>query len=383
MTLGFSRLICRAGLLLVAVFMSSSAAFGDLLVTARTSGAVLSFDEETGAFLDNFIAPGSGGLVQPVGVRRGPDGHMYVTDQVTNKVLRYNGVTGAYIDTFVAAQLDQPTELRFGADGNLYVANFGSGKVQQYNGTTGAFIKTFASAPDAVFSSMQFGPDGNLYVSDFNSNAVLKFNGTTGASMGTFATAGLSGPGGLLFGPNNQLFVSSIFDSKIMRYNATTGASLGTFYDGADDLFISGLLINRQGQLLATTLGGNNVLKINIDPPKFAGVAASGGGLELPAQLLLLTYGDANDDGKVDGADYVDWANHYKKAGNPAQGDFDGNGIIDGADYIIWANNYTGSKLSGTVVAAAMAVPEPSSFALALVGLLTWGTLASRFRRAR
>jgi outer membrane protein assembly factor BamB len=374
--------VSRGTLLLAVIGALGQRAQAELLVSSRTTGAVLKYDELTGAPLGAFISAGSGGLVQPVGVRRGPDGHIYVTDQATNKILKYNGATGAYIGAFVSTQLDQPTDLRFGSDGNLYVANFGSGKVQQFNASTGAFIKTFASAPDGVFSSLQFGPDNNLYVSDFNNNAILKFNGTTGTLLSSFGEVNLAGPGGLLFGPNNQLFVSSIFDSRIVRFNATTGAFLGTLYDGADDLFISGLLINRQGQLLAGTLGGNSVLRLQLDPPQYLGLAASGGGLELPAQLLILTPGDANGDSRVDGADYVLWANRYKKSGNPAQGDFDGNGVVDGADYIVWANRYTGSNVP-PVYSAAMPVPEPLTLALLVVGLITWGAFACCARRHR
>ena len=51
--------------------------------------------------------------------------------------------------------------------------------------------------------------------------------------------------------------------------------------------------------------------------------------------------GDANSDGKVDGADYVIWLNHYdQNASGYSNGDFNNSGKVDGADYIIWLNNY-------------------------------------------
>ncbi len=50
--------------------------------------------------------------------------------------------------------------------------------------------------------------------------------------------------------------------------------------------------------------------------------------------------GDANGDGKVDGADYTLWADHYKTAGGWAGGDFNNDGTVDGADYTIWADNF-------------------------------------------
>ncbi len=52
--------------------------------------------------------------------------------------------------------------------------------------------------------------------------------------------------------------------------------------------------------------------------------------------------GDANNDGKVDGLDYVVWLTHYNTNASGAQnGDFNNNGRVDGLDYVIWLNNYT------------------------------------------
>ncbi len=52
--------------------------------------------------------------------------------------------------------------------------------------------------------------------------------------------------------------------------------------------------------------------------------------------------GDANNDGKVDGLDYVVWLTHYNTNVSGAQnGDFNNSGRVDGLDYVIWLNNYT------------------------------------------
>ena len=52
--------------------------------------------------------------------------------------------------------------------------------------------------------------------------------------------------------------------------------------------------------------------------------------------------GDANGDGKVNGADYLIWFNNYKKTTSqgPSAGDFNRDTIVNGADYIIWFGNY-------------------------------------------
>lgn len=51
--------------------------------------------------------------------------------------------------------------------------------------------------------------------------------------------------------------------------------------------------------------------------------------------------GDANNDNKVDGLDYVIWLNHYNQnISGASNGDFNNNGKVDGLDYVIWLNNY-------------------------------------------
>ncbi|HLE49141.1 MAG TPA: GDSL-type esterase/lipase family protein [Patescibacteria group bacterium] len=52
--------------------------------------------------------------------------------------------------------------------------------------------------------------------------------------------------------------------------------------------------------------------------------------------------GDANGDGKVNGADYLIWFANYKKSTSqgPSAGDFNRDTIVNGADYIVWFSNY-------------------------------------------
>jgi hypothetical protein len=57
--------------------------------------------------------------------------------------------------------------------------------------------------------------------------------------------------------------------------------------------------------------------------------------------LTFASYGDGNNDGKVDGLDFIIWLIHYGQnvSGN-TNGDYDGNGSVGIGDYLIWANNY-------------------------------------------
>ncbi len=53
--------------------------------------------------------------------------------------------------------------------------------------------------------------------------------------------------------------------------------------------------------------------------------------------------GDANNDGVIDGLDYVIWLINYNTNtnGGASKGDFNNSGFVDGLDYVIWLNNYT------------------------------------------
>lgn len=63
-----------------------------------------------------------------------------------------------------------------------------------------------------------------------------------------------------------------------------------------------------------------------------------------PTSTPTRKQGDANDDGRVDGADYVIWAGNYGKifvvSPGVAGGDFNGDGKVDGVDYSMWIGNY-------------------------------------------
>lgn len=69
--------------------------------------------------------------------------------------------------------------------------------------------------------------------------------------------------------------------------------------------------------------------------------------------------GDANNDGKVDGLDYVIWLNNYNQltSNGSSKGDFDNNGKVDGLDYVIWLNNY---NKTGTVPTSTPPIGQPT-----------------------
>ena len=75
--------------------------------------------------------------------------------------------------------------------------------------------------------------------------------------------------------------------------------------------------------------------------------------------------GDADLDGNVNFADFVTLANHFDGPGGWGQGDFNADGIVQFPDFAILASNY-----GMTSTAVAVAVPEPCSSVLLMIGFL-------------
>jgi autotransporter-associated beta strand protein len=235
-------------LLSVVLCLVARTAFSDFLVANWGDNSIRRFDDVTGAFIGDFVPPYGGCVVQPHGMKFGPDGNLYVASVGTGQILRYNGTTGQFIDVFVAkgsGGLQRPGSVVFGPDGNLYVSTTGGNSVLRYNGQTGAFINTFVSPGNGgLFDDvgLVFGPNGNLYVnSGDNSSSVFQYNGTTGALINQFVTTGSGGLGspyqGLTFGPDGDLYVGSHTNGSVLRYNGTTGQFINAVIaPGADGL---------------------------------------------------------------------------------------------------------------------------------------------------
>ncbi|MCC6494570.1 MAG: hypothetical protein IT424_16285 [Pirellulales bacterium] len=76
---------------------------------------------------------------------------------------------------------------------------------------------------------------------------------------------------------------------------------------------------------------------------------------------------DFNDDGAVDGADFLIWQRGAGSGSSFEQGDATGNGVIDGEDLDVWRDSFGGPAAQ----VAISAVPEPTMALLALAGLLS------------
>jgi streptogramin lyase len=89
---------------------------GYLYVSSPSSDEVRRYNVWSGAMVDVFIPPGTGGLDLPVGLVFGPDANLYVTSVNNPTILRYDGRTGRFKDVFVpggSGGLDGPRTLAF------------------------------------------------------------------------------------------------------------------------------------------------------------------------------------------------------------------------------------------------------------------------------
>ena len=143
---------------------------------------------------------------------------------------------------------------------------------------------------------------GHLWIS--NANHTWK-NVADGVSI-TSQTSNISLSG---FSPNRTL--------TIEWWNTSTGQISNTTTQSTDAAGVLTLAVNNLSADLAV-----KIKNLNSQP--------------------TVSPGDANNDGLIDGLDYVIWINHYGDAATlgPAQGDFNNDHVVDGVDYIIWLNNY-------------------------------------------
>ena len=88
--------------------------------------------------------------------------------------------------------------------------------------------------------------------------------------------------------------------------------------------------------------------------------------------------GDYDDNGLVDGADFLLWQRTFGNSVTAFSGaDGNGNGVVDGPDLTLWKGGFGSATVAGQVATAA--VPEPSSALLGgLGGLLLVGRFAAR-----
>ena len=118
------------------------------------------------------------------------------------------------------------------------------------------------------------------------------------------------------------------------------------------------------GDFNNTQLGGSLWFD-NIQVEVFANAAAVTPNANPDPGLSVGPDADFNNDGSVDGADFLAWQRGFGKPGAVlADGDADADADVDAADLAAWK-----AQFGGAAVAAIGAVPEPSSVLLMVAGM--------------
>jgi sugar lactone lactonase YvrE len=242
----------------------------------------------------------------------------------------YNIVPGGPQSTFYSGGLGEPLGLAFNNTGNLFVANSLNGAVYQI--TPGGSLTTFASGLSDPHGLAFSSSSGNLFVDDYNTGAIYSY--TPGGTPSPFA-AGLNHPLGIAFNSAGDLFEADGGSGNI--YEFTPGGARTTFASGISSPY--GLAFNSAGDLF-------------VSDPTSGIIEITPGGT--PTPFLSMT-------GISDMA--------FDSAGNLFA---TGNGNLieiapGGAEHTIATGlgNSTGIAIQGL----SLPVPEPSSLALAGVGL--------------
>ena len=206
------------------------------LIDVKSS--VLRFDASTGAYVDTFVAAGTGGVFGLRGLIFDASRNLIAVDQnvgqpTNGEILTYRGSDGAFLGNLVteSAAPYAPRGAVLSPDRqSLYVADMGDfgpnceslpGDIYRYDANTGQFLDLI-SAPewfgDFHPRGVVFGPDGLLYATDFGnpctprSGSILRFNLEEGQVVDEFVLAqsgDLHWPEGLTFGPDGDLYAIS------------------------------------------------------------------------------------------------------------------------------------------------------------------------------
>jgi hypothetical protein len=154
----------------------------------------------------------------------------------------------------------------------------------------------------------------------------------------------------------NVTFISTPGDAL----GHSSGAQLE--FDAAGNLYVANSGAAIEGQMVYAYSPGGNTKATTRSNGTFS--------------LVELAPSDANfdDDGDVDGADFLAWQRTFGGPGGAGTGDANGDNVVNSVDFDIWKQQF---GTTGLASAAGTAAPEPGSLALVLAGL----TAAAALRR--
>jgi sugar lactone lactonase YvrE len=170
----------------------SGAAPGSALPATGQSGAT---------FVPQFesMPPESGGV--PVGgpgqVIFGPDGNLYVDGGFFQGVNRYSGTTGAFLNTFIAqgtGGLTNGRAMAFDQEGRFYVGD-SSGAVHRYDSQGNSLGDLLVDSVNPSISKpvgMTFDTQGNLLISGNSTNSVVRYDRGVTVSLDASSSTSVS-----------------------------------------------------------------------------------------------------------------------------------------------------------------------------------------------
>ncbi|HEY3242834.1 MAG TPA: hypothetical protein VGM03_05730 [Phycisphaerae bacterium] len=262
---------------------------GDLYVSA--SNRIVEFDGETGAFVGNFVQPGSGGLDEANGLVFGPNGNLFVANRMqfldtSDQILEFDGQTGAFIRALVptgGAQntgwLDSAQHLLFRPDGRLLVASGDSESILAYDaaavlntpGASAPWLGVFAiggPAPSLRYPyTIRPLPNGNVIVTSayggqWTDNHIIEYHGATGRLVRHFTDPfGMPYPVDILARANGNLLVSYYYNG-VYQFEDATGSFLGIFTQPGAQTVYAGMTLGPNGNLFVAGRNGINIQTI-------------------------------------------------------------------------------------------------------------------------
>lgn len=289
-------------------------------------------------------------------------------------------------------------------DTNAAYAKFGSGSAtftdprandpipfSQINaGQVGSLGTTFTVS--AVINPLSAGQFGNGFARVFSS--YLGAGSTAGQLILDVNPTAVTGNAIRLYLPNNTGTPTLQVLATVGKADLDAGTQqtlTATYDNGNVTLYLDGVEIASAVQAPALQTLGENDLRIGEDRGGYLGHAANENFIGNMDDVMLLTRaltaeevtflhangaeallatlptptlsGDYNQDGLVDAADYTVWRDELA-AGSGLTSDGNGDGVVNAFDFDVWRLNY-GSSLPG----GGQAVPEPTSAALALLGI--------------
>ena len=171
----------------------------------------------------------------------------------------------------------------------LFVASAGAGSVWAFDGATSAVLRTLAYPGSNLddLRGLALNGQSRLFIGSGGTHEVVELDLVTVARVRVFGGGGLTTPTGLLLRPG-QLLVSSFGTDSVMAFDLAAGTYAGDFVaPGAGGLAgPQGLRRALNGNLLVCGEGAHSVLEYDWQTGAFVRVAAAGGGLTRPMDVL-------------------------------------------------------------------------------------------------